>query len=339
MGGSRGPRTPTALALVLAVAVAALTGYVISRPRAGSHDTSPIDSPIPTPNSPFSTIGFSVADDVANHQVVVFGGDLSLNQTWLWNGTSWKLSHPRTSPVGREEAAMAYDPELHMVLLFGGISPVQTFLDDTWGWDGTTWHELDPGHDGPPPGQAAMAWDPALDAMVLVAASNSGTDTWTWSGTHWVDHRQIDPYLPTGVLLLAFDPAVNRLIGVGFGNVIGPGVGAVTQTWTWDGVTWRQITTPRVPSGYGVLGLGWDPVTARLLLFLEGPVTPVPILAWAFTGSDWMQLPSPVAPRLIEGLLTGADTGTLFLVGELSEAQGASTPLDVWAWTGSAWKR
>ena len=34
----------------------------------------------------FSTDGYSVADDVASNQVVVFGGDLSLDQTWVWNG-------------------------------------------------------------------------------------------------------------------------------------------------------------------------------------------------------------------------------------------------------------
>jgi hypothetical protein len=42
-------------------------------------------------------------------------------------------------------------------------------------------------------------------------------------------------------------------------------------------------------------------------------------------------------PRIIEGQLAGSGIGTLLLVGELSEAPGANTPIDVWAWTGSAW--
>jgi hypothetical protein len=41
---------------------------------------------------------------------------------------------------------------------------------------------------------------------------------------------------------------------------------------------------------------------------------------------------------IIEGFLTTAGTAKLRLVGELSEPQGAITPIDVWAWTGSAWK-
>jgi hypothetical protein len=188
MGSDRGAMRSTATALIVAVAVAGLAGYLISRPQ-GPVDAPPISNPLPTPSGPFSTDGYSVADDGATNQVVVFGGNLSLTQTWVWSASRWELQHPRTSPSGREEAATAYDPQLHMVLLFGGIRPPETGLRDTWGWDGTTWHELDSGLNGPPPGEAAMAWDPAVNAMVLMPASTSGADTWTWSHSHWIDHR------------------------------------------------------------------------------------------------------------------------------------------------------
>ena len=336
MGSDRGAMRSTATALIVAVAGAGLAGYLISRPQ-GPVVAPPISNPLPTPSGPFSTDGYSVADDGATNQVVVFGGNLSLTQTWVWSASRWELQHPRTSPSGREEAATSYDPQLHMVLLFGGIRPPETGLRDTWGWDGTTWHELDSGLNGPPPGEAAMAWDPAVNAMVLMPASTSGADTWTWSHSHWIDHRQPDPYMPTGILELAFDPAAHALMAAGFGDVIGPGVGAAVETWTWDGMAWRQIITPHIPSAYGILGLSWDPVTARLLLFGQGP-TEVPLLRWVWTGTDWHRLASVVRPSIIEGLLTSADTAKLRLVGELSEPQGAITPIDVWAWTGSAWK-
>ena len=297
----------------------------------------PASGPPAIPKDPFSTDGYSAAEDIAVNRLVMFGGDLSLDQTWTWNGGAWTLQHPRTSPSGREEAALAYDPQLQMVLLFGGIAPPQNGLDDTWGWDGTTWHDLDTGSNRPPPGEAAMAWDPALHAMVLAPASSSGTDTWTWSGTHWVEHRQAEPWMPTGRLALAFDPVAQVLTAVGFGNVIGPGAGSRIETWTWDGAAWRQISTAHVPSAYGILGLDWDPVTARLLLFGDGPGTESPLRQWSWTGNDWTQLAGVLEPKIIEGLLT-ADTGALLLVGELSESEGMLTPIDVWRWTGTAWK-
>lgn len=327
----------TAAALILAIGVAGLAGYLISRPPGPVGDTRPTSYPVPTPSGPFSTDAYSVADDAATNQVLVFGGTRTLTQTWVWSAGHWVLRHPRTSPSGREEAATAYDPQLHMVLLFGGIRPPQTGLSDTWGWDGTSWHKLDSGVSGPPPGEAAMAWDPAANAMVLVPASSSGTDTWTWSHTHWIDHRKTDPYMPTGILDLAFDPTAHALMAAGFGGVIGPGVGAGVETWTWDGSAWRQIITPHVPSAYGILGLRWDPVTARLLLFGQGP-TEVPILRWVWTGTDWQRVAPVTRPVIIEGFLTSADTTKLRLVGEVSEPQGAYTPIDIWAWTGSAWK-
>jgi hypothetical protein len=337
MDSGRGAMRSTATALILAIGAAGLAGYLISRPQGPVGDPRPNPYQAPTPNGPFSTDGYSVADDPATNQVLVFGGTRTLTETWVWCAGHWEFRHPRTSPTGREEAATAYDPQLHMVLLFGGIRPPETGLSDTWGWDGTEWRKLDSGFNGPPPGEAAMAWDPAVNAMVLVSASSSGADTWTWSGTHWIDHRARDPYLPTGVLDLAFDPAAHALMAAGFGNVVGPGVGARVETWTWDGTAWRQIITSHTPSAYGILGLRWDPVTARLLLFGQGP-TLVPMLRWVWTGTDWERLAPVTRPSIIQGLVTSADTAKLRLVGEVSAPQGAITPIDIWAWTGSAWK-
>ena len=336
MSGRRTVRSTTT-ALILAIAAAGLAGYLISRPQGPVGIAPPTSYPVPTPSGPFSTDGYSVADDVGTSQVLVFGGTRTLSDTWVWSAGHWELRHPRTSPSGREEAATAYDPQLHMVLLFGGIRPPETGLSDTWGWDGTAWHKLDSGVNGPPPGEAAMAWDPALNAMVLVPASSSGADTWTWSHSHWIDHREMEPFLPTGVLDLAFDPAAHAFMAAGFGNIVGPGVGAMVQTWTWNGTAWHQILTSHIPSAYGILGLRWDPVTARLLLFGQGP-TEVPLLRWAWTGADWQRLAPLTRPAIVEGRVTSADTATLRLVGELSEPGGAITPIDIWTWTGSAWK-
>src|SRR5579863_314301 len=186
MATTRRPRRSSALTLMLAIGVAAVAGYLISRPQSRGNEHAPVSSTGPSTDGPFSTDGYSVANDPETHNLVVFGGDLSLNQTWLW-GTHWTLAHPPISPSGRENAAIAYDPDLHLVLLFGGIRPAQTYLGDTWGWNGTTWRELNAGGvNGPPPGQASMAWDTALDEMVLMPASSSGADTWTWASAGWI---------------------------------------------------------------------------------------------------------------------------------------------------------
>ena len=115
-------------AFIAAVVAAGLAGYLVSRSQGPVQRAAPTSSSVLTPNGPFSTDGYSAADDVADNQLVMFGGDLSLDQTWVWNGGTWTLRHPPKSPSGREEASMAYDPQLHMVLLFGGVAPPQTGL-------------------------------------------------------------------------------------------------------------------------------------------------------------------------------------------------------------------
>src|ERR1700730_18896667 len=105
MDSGRGAMTSTAAALILAIGAAGLAGYLISRPQGPVGDPRPNPYQAPTPNGPFSTDGYSVADDPATNQVLVFGGTRTLPETWVWSAGHWEFRHPRTSPTGREEAA------------------------------------------------------------------------------------------------------------------------------------------------------------------------------------------------------------------------------------------
>lgn len=68
--------------------------------------------------SPSARNGAGMAYDAATGQVVLFSGNNfgSPNDTWAWNGTTWTKVCPSTtcttSPPGRSEDAMAYDPAL-----------------------------------------------------------------------------------------------------------------------------------------------------------------------------------------------------------------------------------
>jgi hypothetical protein len=84
------------------------------------------------------------ADDVQNDVIVFFGGYCP-NSTVLWSGTIWSESTPNPSPAARgNEAgrpAMTYDPDLHSVLLFGGVGN-GTYFNDLWAWDGGKWAQV-----------------------------------------------------------------------------------------------------------------------------------------------------------------------------------------------------
>ena len=131
--GKRGRRrvnTRSVVALVCIIAVASAIGIVISlgqRPTAAPVGSSPTPTPArqaitptPVPLVPAAGIGFSVADDLATHEVVLFGGVGDYPNTWIWDGASWTLAHPSLSPAGRFGASEAYDPQTKTVMLFGG---------------------------------------------------------------------------------------------------------------------------------------------------------------------------------------------------------------------------
>jgi hypothetical protein len=85
-----------------------------------------------------TAIYFSLAADDARADLVLFGQS---GDTWTWNGVRWEIHNPAHSPSPRIGASMAYDPIHHVVVLFGGFTPVSV-LQDTWTWDGSDWTKV-----------------------------------------------------------------------------------------------------------------------------------------------------------------------------------------------------
>ena len=83
----------------------------------------------------------SIGYDPNSGTTLLFGG-LSLtgslgptNATWSWNGKTWSLLRPSTSPPGRESASMTFDPTTGHELLFGGENAYQSkTLNDRWSY-------------------------------------------------------------------------------------------------------------------------------------------------------------------------------------------------------------
>ena len=80
-------------------------------------------------------VGPGSAFDAGLQEVVVFGGfsqgsGTDVNETWSWTGTDWVQLSPTGAPSAREGVGMAYYPEIHQVLLFGGQN--SQLLGDTW---------------------------------------------------------------------------------------------------------------------------------------------------------------------------------------------------------------
>jgi len=336
--------------LVAVIASAAVVGIAISaaqRPPSATpsptHAPTPRPEPTAIPSAPVTGIGFTVADDPATGQVVLFGGVGDGANTWLWVAGHWVLARPPTSPPGRIDASAAYDPETEQVLLFGGgdarVNGSPSF-DDTWAWDGYTWTELERLSHGEPIGEgSSMAWDDALDEMVLVTSADdtSGNDeTWVWSGSGWVLQVQGDVAPSAFDLAMAFDPVTRSLIAEGCCATPQSPLGALDTTWRWNGRRWIQLAGTAEPLPGSSLAL--DPSTGHLALCNCGPMLALPALA-SWTGTKWALMNVARLPIEPEAVITDAGTGQLVLVGSATPSSPfVAQPVHLWSLVGTAWR-
>src|ERR1019366_8214413 len=155
-------------------------------------------------------------------------------------------------PSARDDAALAYDPAEHAVILFGGLVLGNTqlsTLSDTWSWDGSRWTELNPPASPPGLSGALLGYDPATKLLVLTGGDTANAEgrlagadgTWTWDGSAW--SAQPDGDLPASAVedALAFDPRSDSLeLFPSAGGCAGveQAVSASPPVWSWDGNTW-----------------------------------------------------------------------------------------------------
>jgi len=339
-----------ALALAAVMAVAAAIGFAVTRaPGQPPAPPAPISSikrtpitPSPVPAEPRTGDGFTVVEDASSHQLVLFGGVGDYDNTWIWDGESWNLAHPMTSPGGRFGASAAYDPETRTVMLFGGRAEDGTLIHDTWAWNGSTWLDLDSGAGGPPPGEGSdMAWDPALRQMLLVTGSGviaTPGDTWVWAGTHW--NHPSGGTLAAGALFtpMQFDPVTESMVAVGCCQGPPPR-GVIDTTWRWDGSRWQMVAThTAAPIDGSTMAL--DPVLDRVVLCTCTASTAAEPELTEWDGHDWVTLHAGRLPVQGGIEVTDPDQSRLLLIGAAESAPASNAmPLEVWSLTGATWTR
>jgi hypothetical protein len=244
--------------------------------------------------SPSARTGAAMIYDPASSQLLLFGGGATTgtgfsNQTWTWNGTTWTLLHPSTSPPAREDTELVYDGATKTVLLFAGWHGA--YWDDTWSWNGTTWTQLSPATSPSGRDSDALVYDAAAKQVILFGgfrgAGYTPGDTWTWNGTTWT---QLSPPASPGVDVFAwqasYDPASGQVVL--FGGDEGGGTFG-SNTWTWTGTTWSQLSPATVPEVRAFGTMTYDSADQHVVLFAgsENALKTFPTDIWSWTGTTW----------------------------------------------------
>ncbi len=209
---------------------------------------------------------------------------------------NWSQLSPTTSPPGRNDASMAYDPLIDRIVLFGG-NGYESTLDDTWTFDGTTWTRVFPAASPQPRAGAAMAYDPAIGKVVLFSgADGSSNDTWTFDGTTWT---QVAPAAsPPSALAdgsMVYDTKIGRLVLFG-GIDFACGCDS-NATWTFDGATWTRLSPSTSPSARSNASISYDSGLGEVVLFGGGPYDGGALGdTWTFDGTTWTEQSPSASP-------------------------------------------
>jgi hypothetical protein len=248
--------------------------------------------------NPPGRIDASAAYNPLTKEVMLFGGrhnaltgGPSLNDTWAWNGVTWRELDPGASgPTPGEGSSMAWDDALReMVLVTAGSAPAG---DQTWVWSGSHWIVKIDGAVAPGAFDLPMAFDPVTRSLIAEGCCYAPRSqlgaldaTWRWDGQRWQQLAGTAQPLPGSAL--ALNPAIDRLTLCNCGPMLALPVLAV-----WSGQTWGLLDVARLP--VEPVAEITDATNGQLLIL--GSPTPSsqfvaqPVHLWALSGSTWRQL-------------------------------------------------
>ena len=211
--------------------------------------------PVAPPDAPSARHHMAMAPFGHSGQAILYGGvwDTTISaETWLWNGSNWRLLNPANSPGMLSGHAMVYDEARGQIVLFGGYAgaaPVPS--NQTWLWDGNNWRQMQPAVSPPRRGGHAMAYDAVSRKVVLFGGSGDygeTNDTWTWDGVTWTQAvSALSPMARSGHSM-AFDAARGEVVLFGGSQYQGALVWP-SDTWVWDAGAWHQVYSASPPVG------------------------------------------------------------------------------------------
>jgi hypothetical protein len=227
---------------------------------------------------PAARSGHSMAFDAAHAQTLLFGGDTApdteTNDTWQWDGTSWKeLCTATCTPPGvRTLAALSYDEARSKTVLFGGASYAGPYCglvpdSDTWEWSGTTWTQIMPATAPSARSALAMVYDAKDEVSVVfggLGTMDPTNDTWTWNGTTWTA-------LCASAACEAASPAARSDHAMAYDSTrhetVMFGGATFVDTWEWDGAAWHQTTPGLGPPARTDSAMVFDSKRGTTVLF------------------------------------------------------------------------
>ncbi len=252
--------------------------------------------------SPPARVDGALAYDDHAGAFILFGGwqepadevYVRLGDTWVYYlaNDSWIHPTPAHSPEARSDAAIAYDPQEDILLLYGGFNG-SVYLGDTWQYLFTAgdWAPISGGSVPSRRADGRMVFDSQTGAFYLFGGNDySGPnftfhhldDTWkfTPAGMSW---QQLFPTHSPGArdyAVFAADTSAGELLslgGFGDGTVLG-------ELWAFNTSQrdWRNLTAPGGPPPRMAAIGGYSPAQNVFVVFSGGDKVSIKNDTWAY---------------------------------------------------------
>lgn len=241
------------------------------------------------------------------------------------------LAPNNPQPLGRQEAALAYDGATGRTVLFGGYDG-SSYLGDTWEFDGYYWHQISPTLLPPPKRRAGMVYDSVRQRVVMYLwENNNPIPTYEYYNSDW--HRVITATYPLADYgsCMVYDAARQQVLQFG-------GQNSQFDNWTYDGVNWNRTTMFPHPPGRAWSAMAYDFARQRVVLFggqLGG--SQLSNDTWEWDGTLWTQRLPLHAPSARRDHAMTYDSARHVCV--MYGGHDANNNLldDTWEWDGTTW--
>jgi hypothetical protein len=248
---------------------------------------------------PLARSSAAMVYDKDRKRAVLFGGFSSSNSylgdTWEWDGAQWRQA-ANSGPPPRSHNAMVYNQSIGKTQLFGGSVGVRKEpYGDLWEWDGDKWMQR---REPPAPSEIAencMVPFPPLGGLLLLSGLGPGAPLpamWLWQKDHWKLLPGKGPVSVNHGFAISYDSRRKKAVLFGGSDS--------SNTWEWDGKTWKLAATEGPGARYGP-SMAYDSVRDRTILFGGSKKQSSGLLnphdTWQWDGKTWVQLHTDIAPQ------------------------------------------
>ncbi len=253
---------------------------------------------------------------------------------WVLSGNAWQLHAESSSPPGRVEECLAWDPADGYAVLFGGFGEYSSPLGDTWILQNATWTNITSWSASAPSPRddAAFAYDATTGSMILYGGFGPNdvqlNDTWSFYDGNWT-LLSTNRTPPGGGSAAAGDPNDDGVVLLSEPNSSAP-----VTTWLFENGTWAPVRSALEPNY--TFPMVWDPAYDAAILF--APNATGALWVWVFDAGGWGVVATaarPVGELLALSAEYVAAYSRIDVVIEPNSDGYLATPLTTWAF-GSA---